>query len=77
MQTSSRHTLPNLFLGAQLNGRDGTTQTQKVPVTPTQLAPNDQGNYEVDYDGKQFKSYTIKRLLSDDKEVRFTALGQK
>jgi hypothetical protein len=77
VQNISSDTLQNLSLDVQLNGRDGLTQMQKVPVTPTQLAPNDQGNYEIDYDGKQFKSYTIKRLLSDDKEVRFTAPGQK
>jgi hypothetical protein len=48
-----------------------------IPVTPAQLAPNDQGAYAFDYEAKGVLSYTIKRLFINGKESRFTAPGQK
>ncbi|HKQ07049.1 MAG TPA: hypothetical protein VJ464_18105 [Blastocatellia bacterium] len=77
VQNISNDALENLALDVQLNKSGGDTEMINVPVTPAQLAPNDQGNYAFDYDGKGVLSYTIKRLSSNGKEVRFTAPGQK
>ena len=77
VQNISNDALENLALDVQLNKCGGETEMINVPVTPAQLAPNDQGNYAFDYDGKGVMSYTIKRLSSNGREVRFTAPGQK
>jgi hypothetical protein len=77
VQNISNDTLENLALEVQLNKSGGETETVSVPVTPAQLAPNDQGAYAFDYDGKSVISYTIKHLTSNGKEMRFTAPGQK
>jgi hypothetical protein len=77
VQNISNDALENLALDVQLNKTGGETEMINVPVTPAQLAPNDQGNYAFDYDGKGVMSYTIKRLSSNGREVRFTAPGQK
>ena len=77
VQNISNEALENLALDVLLNKSGGDTEMINVPVTPAQLAPNDQGTYTFDYDGKAVLSYTIKRLSSNGKEVRFTAPGQK
>ncbi|HJQ24535.1 MAG TPA: hypothetical protein VKA60_11515 [Blastocatellia bacterium] len=77
VQNISNEALENLALDVQLNKSGGDTEMINVQVTPSPLAPNDQGNYAFDYDGKGVLSYTIKRLSSNGKEVRFTAPGQK
>jgi hypothetical protein len=77
VQNISNETLENLSLDVQLNKSANEIETLNVPVTPAQLAPNEQGAYAFDYDGKGVSSYTIKRLLSNGKEMRFTAPGQK
>ena len=77
VQNISNDTLENLTLDVQLNKSSGEVETLNIAVTPSQLAPNDQGNYAFDYDGKGINSYTIKRLLINGKEARFTAPGQK
>lgn len=77
VQNISNETLENLSLDVQLNKSANQTETLNVPVTPAQLAPNEQGVYAFDYDAKGVSSYTIKRLLSNGKEARFTAPGQK
>ena len=77
VQNISNETLENPTLEVQLNKSGGEIETLNIPVTPAQLAPNDQGAYAFDYDGKGITSYTIKRLLINGKEARFTAPGQK
>jgi hypothetical protein len=77
VQNITSETLENLSLEVQLNKSSGEVETLNIPVTPAQIAPNDQGAYAFDYDAKGITSYTIKHLLSNDKEVRFTAPGQK
>jgi hypothetical protein len=77
VQNIANETLENLALEVQLNKSGGEVETLNIPVTPAQLAPNDQGAYAFDYDGKGITSYTIKRLLINGKEARFTAPGQK
>ncbi|MEN3333331.1 MAG: hypothetical protein V7641_2696 [Blastocatellia bacterium] len=77
VQNITNETLENLSLEVQLNKSGGETETFNIQVTPAQIAPNDQGTYAFDYDGKGITSYTIKHLLSNNKEVYFTAPGQK
>jgi hypothetical protein len=77
VQNISNDTLENLTLDVQLNKSSGEVETLSIAVTPSQLAPNEQGAYAFDYDGKGINSYTIKRLLINGKEARFTAPGQK
>lgn len=77
VQNISSETLENLTLEVQLNKSGGETSMLSVSVTPAQLGPNEQGAYNFDYDGKGVTSYTIKRLLSNNKETRFSAPGLK
>jgi hypothetical protein len=77
VQNISSDTLENLSLEVQLNKSNGETEMLNIPVTPAQLAPNDQGAYAFDYEAKGVLSYTIKRLFINGKESRFTAPGQK
>ncbi|MFL6215603.1 MAG: hypothetical protein ACJ74J_17105 [Blastocatellia bacterium] len=77
VQNISSVSLENLSLEVQLNKSNGETEMLNIPVTPAQLAPNDQGAYAFDYEAKGVLSYTIKRLFINGKESRFTAPGQK
>jgi hypothetical protein len=77
VQNITNEPLENLSLEVQLIENEVEAERREIPVTPTQLAPNDQGTYAFDYDGKRFQRYMIKRLLSNGKEVRFTWPGQK
>jgi hypothetical protein len=77
VQNISNDTLENLSLEVQLNRSSGEAEMLNIPVTPTQLAPNDQGTYAFDYEAKGVLSYTIKRMFINGKESRFTAPGQK
>ncbi len=57
-------------------------EIRKIPITPDQLEPppNGHGVYEFEYDGNRetgFIKYTITRLLSNDKELRYTSPGQR
>jgi hypothetical protein len=77
VQNISTDTLENVSLEMQLNRSNGETEMLNVPVTPAQLAPNDQGTYAFDYEAKGVLSYTIKRVFINGKESRFNAPGQK
>lgn len=77
VQNISTDTLENLTLEVQLNKTGGEVEMLNIPVTPAQLAPNDQGTYAFDYEAKGVTSYTIKRLFIDGKEARFNAPGMK
>jgi hypothetical protein len=77
VQNISNETFENLSLEVQMIENEVEVEKRDIPVTPAQLAPNDQGTYAFEYDGKRFQRYMIKRLLSNGKEVRFTWPGQK
>jgi hypothetical protein len=77
----SKETLEGLAIEVRLErANNQSPEILKIPITPEQLEPNAHGVYEFEYDGNRetgFIKYTITRLLSNDKEVRYTSPNQK
>lgn len=73
----SSEPIEGLSIEVTLERADGSTpDLRTIPVTPTPLAPRQQGRYEFQYDGSATtgfsRGYRITRLLDKDGEVPFT-----
>jgi hypothetical protein len=74
----SGETMTGLAVEVTLERGDGAPQeTRTLALKPAELAPQQQGIYEFEYDGKQFTGYTVTRLLSDSSEVKFIAPARR
>ncbi|HKY04714.1 MAG TPA: hypothetical protein VJQ56_07490 [Blastocatellia bacterium] len=73
----SEEPLEGLFVEVSLERADGSAETRNVPVTPAYLAPRQRGIYEFEYDGKQFRGYTVMKLTSNGTDVKFISPNQQ
>jgi hypothetical protein len=77
----SNETLEDLAIEIKLvRANNESPEMRTVPITPAELAPNGHGVYEFEYDGSRetgFIQYTITRMLSGGKELKYTSPGQK
>jgi Ca2+/Na+ antiporter len=71
----SSEALAGLFVEVALERSDGAPpDTRNAQVKPEQLAPLQQGSFELEYDAKQYSGYRIKRLINKDgSEIKFIA----
>lgn len=63
-----------------VRGENTVIETRIVPVTPNLLAPQQQGQYEFEYDGNRatgFSRYRVSKLLSKAGEVKFSTPNQQ
>jgi hypothetical protein len=77
----SKESLEGLSIEVRLErASNESPDIRTIPITPDQLEPNGHGVYEFEYDGNRetgFIKYTITRLLSNGKELRYTSPGQR
>ena len=77
----SEETLDGLSVEIALaRGEGSAVETRVVPVTPGQLAPLQQGQYEFEYDGSKstgFNRYRVTKLIAATGEVKFTTPSQQ
>ena len=76
----SKEALEGLAIEVRLErASNQSPETITVPITPDRLEPSGHGVYEFEYDGNRetgFVKYTITRLLSNGKELRYTSPNQ-
>jgi hypothetical protein len=77
----SEETLDGLSVEITLaRGEGSPVETRVVPVTPAQLGPLQQGQYEFEYDGSKstgYNRYRVSKLLGPNGEVKFTTPSQQ
>ena len=80
VQNLSKAPLESLTLDIQLKRRTGEIENRSLTLTPADLGPSEQGTYEFEYDGNSstgFVTYSVVRLSSNGRQVRFSFPGQK
>jgi hypothetical protein len=73
VQNTSQETLTDLSVEVKLERKGGGgSDTKTVPVTPSEIAPNAQGTFQFELDGKQYQRFGVTRLLGKNgTEVKF------
>lgn len=63
-----------------MRGEGAPVETKVLPVKPDQLAPQQQGLYEFEYDGSKatgYSRYRVSKLITSNGEVKFTTPNQQ
>jgi hypothetical protein len=78
VQNTSQETLTDLSVEVKLERKGGGgSDTKTVPVTPSEIAPNAQGTFQFELDGKQYQRFGVTRLLGKNgTEVKFVKPDQ-
>lgn len=76
---TSNEELRDLYLEVELmRGGSELPDIRRVPITPAQLGPGQQGRYEFDYADQEYTGHRIAKLMTrDGSQIWFTSPGKQ